>query len=129
MKAAALIIVLFTAGCATFDADVVGAKDTWAGARYESVVSQWGTPVRSETMSDGRDVRTWVSEGAGGGSFYPSIGIFGGSGGVGVGTGVTMGPGGGQYARCERTLFFRDARVIDQLWQGNARFCSTFKRR
>ena len=52
------------------------------------------------------------------GTFFPSIGIFGGSGGVGVGIGVTMGPGGGGFLRCERTLFFQNGKVVEQTWQG-----------
>ena len=67
------------------------------GASYDDVVAKWGTPVRSTKMSDGRDVYTWVSETSvptRGGSFFPSLGIFGGSGGgVGFGTGVTFGGG------------------------------------
>jgi hypothetical protein len=61
------------------------------------------------------------------GTLWPSIGIFGGSGGVGLGTGVTMGPG-GEFTRCERTLVFKDGRVVEQNWQGSAEYCSTFRR-
>jgi hypothetical protein len=62
------------------------------------------------------------------GSLWPSIGIFGGSGGVGFGTGVTMGPGYGELQRCERTLFFQDGRVVDQAWQGPGDYCASFRR-
>lgn len=123
------LFVFLLAGCATFGNDVEGAKRTWYGSRYEDVVSRWGTPVRSTTFSDGRYVYTWDSEGpAPGGAIYPSIGVFGGSGGVGVGTGVTFGSGGYERARCERTLIFRDGRVTEQIWQGQAAFCTTFKK-
>lgn len=123
------LLVALLAGCATLGHDVEGAKKSWYGARYEDVVSRWGTPVRSTTFSDGRYVYTWDSEGsASGGTIYPSIGVFGGSGGVGVGTGVTFGSGGYERARCERTLIFRDGRVMEQTWQGQAAFCSTFRR-
>ncbi len=128
MKVIALLAALL-AGCATTGGDVDGARNSWFGVHYDEVVSRWGTPVRSTPLSDGRLAYTWVSDGqAPGASFFPSIGIFGGSGGVGVGVGTGVGTGGGDWARCERTLFFRDARVIGQTWQGPAGYCSTFRR-
>ena len=85
--------------------------------------------MRSTKLSDGRDAHTWISESiASRPSFWPSIGIFGGSGGVGFGTGVTMGPGGGELQRCERTLIVQDGRVVDQTWHGPADYCSSFRR-
>ena len=108
------------------------ARASWHGAPYDAVVSRWGTPVRSTTLTDGREARTWVSEEASGGTYFPSIGVFGGSGGSGVGAGVMMdlpGMGGGRgQVRCERTLFFRGERVVEQLWQGHAGYCSSFRR-
>lgn len=96
---------------------------------YEDVVRSWGAPARSTKLSDGRDARTWVSETiASHGSFWPSLGIFGGRGGVGFGTGVTMGPGGGELQRCERTLIFQNDRVIEQTWQGPTDYCAGFRR-
>ena len=93
------------------------------------MVLQWGTPLRSTKLSEGRDAYTWVSEGVlSRGSLWPSIGIFGGSGGVGIGTGVSVMPGGGEMARCERTLVFNRGRVVEQNWQGSAEYCSGFKR-
>lgn len=128
MNARALILVLL-AGCAsTQPADLNQARDGWYGVRYETAVLRWGVPTRSTVLPDGRDAHTWVSESYAGGGWFPSIGIFGGSGGVGVGTGVTMGQGGGELLRCERTLFFRDGRVVEQSWQGQSRYCSSFRR-
>ena len=124
-------ILLFVAGCASTPKgeEVASARTSWSGATYDEVVSRWGTPVRSTKMSDGRDVYTWVSEQvASRSSIWPSLGIFGGSGGVGIGTGVTMGPGGGDWQRCERTLFFQNGRVVDQMWQGPSDYCGQFAR-
>ncbi|MGB7540518.1 MAG: hypothetical protein WBM28_00690, partial [Burkholderiales bacterium] len=103
MRVAALVVVLL-AGCATPEGGVTAARDSWHGAAYDEVVLRWGTPVRSTKLTDGRDVYTWVSEdAASSGSVRPSIGIYGGRGGMGVGTGVIFGPG-GEIVRCERTL-------------------------
>lgn len=126
---AALVLALL-AGCASRpDADVGPARASWHGAAYEDVVRSWGVPTRSTTLPGGRTASTWVSETvAPRASFFPSIGIFGGSGGVGVGTGVTMGPGGGELVRCERTLIFENGRVAEQTWQGPADFCASFRR-
>jgi hypothetical protein len=134
MRLLAAVLVLFLAACASSPAgDVSSARTSWQGATYDEVVSKWGTPVRSTKMTDGRDVYTWVSESVSasrGASFFPSLGIFGGSGGVGFGTGVTMGPGGGgsEIARCERTLIFSNGRVVDQTWQGPSDYCAGFRR-
>ena len=130
MRLIAMVLVML-AGCAsTPQGDVGSARDSWQGAAYEDVVRSWGAPARSTRLPDGRDAHTWVSETVSSrGSFWPSIGIFGGSGGVGFGTGVTMGPGGyGELERCERTLFFEGGRVVDQSWQGPADFCASFRR-
>ena len=132
MRVSALLVALL-AGCATLGNDIEGAKKSWYGARYEDVVSRWGTPVRHTTFTDGRYVYTWESEGpASGGTVFPSISVFGGSGGVGVGvgvgTGAIFGPGGYERVRCERTLIFKDGRVTEQTWLGQAAFCSTFRR-
>ena len=122
--------VLALAGCAsTPSGDVTSAQASWERAAYEDVVRSWGAPVRSTKLTDGRDAHTWISESiASRPSFWPSIGIFGGSGGVGFGTGVTMGPGGGELQRCERTLIVQDGRVVDQTWHGPADYCSSFRR-
>jgi hypothetical protein len=135
MRSSAAVLILLLAGCAANPSggDVAGARTSWNGATYDEVVAKWGTPVRSTKMSDGRDVYTWVSESVGTShspSFFPSLGIFGGSGGVGLGTGVTFGGGGAasELYRCERTLIFREGRVQEQTWQGAADYCSGFRR-
>lgn len=128
LMAAALV---FLAGCAsTPTGDVNTARTSWQGATYDEVVSSWGTPARSTKMTDGRDVYTWVSDTVTSRpSFFPSLGLFGGSGGVGIGTGVTMGGGGGgELSRCERTLIFQNGRVVEQTWQGPADYCGSFRR-
>ena len=129
LMVAAALAVLFLAGCATSVVDFAAARDSWNGATYDEVVLRWGAPMRSTKLTDGRDVYTWVSEGAASrGSVYPSIGISGGSGGVGIGTGVIFASGGGESVRCERTLIFKEGRVVEQNWQGPAEFCSGFRR-
>ena|SRR5688572_2303746 len=131
----AMLMAGFLAACAT-TADIDGAKGTWNGATYDEVVSRWGTPVRQTSLTDGSQVYTWVTEASsgGGGGTYGSVGVFGGSGGIGRGVGVGvglplpgfgMGGGGGEIVRCERTLTFRNGRVAEQLWQGEPRLCST----
>jgi hypothetical protein len=125
-----VLMAVLLAGCAsTPEGDVTAARSSWQGATYDDVVRSWGAPVRSTQLSDGSHVYTWTSESvAPRPSFWPSIGIFGGSGGVGVGTGVTMGPGGGELVRCERTLIFRNGRVAEQTWNGPEDYCSSFRR-
>ena len=126
-----LFLLLILAGCAsTPEGDIPSARNSWNGATYDQVVSSWGTPVRSTKMTDGRDVYTWVSETVTPRtSFFPSLGIFGGSGGVGIGTGVTMGGGAAsELQRCERTLIFQNGVVADQTWQGPADYCTSFRR-
>lgn len=121
-------ITVFLTGCAT-TGTVEDGRLSWQGAAFESVVGLWGTPNSSTTFPDGRQGHTWISEGpVSRGSFFPSIGIFGGSGGFGFGTGVTLGGGGGQIARCERNLIFMDGRVVEQAWQGPAQYCGNFRR-
>lgn len=125
--AAALIVL---AGCATSPpVDTGAARGSWQGASYDEVVGSWGVPARSTQLSDGRDAHTWVSESVESrGVVWPSIGIFGGSGGVSIGTGVTIGQGASETIRCERTLIFRSGRVVDQTWLGPADYCNTFRR-
>ena len=123
--------ISFLAACATPGVgDTVSARGSWQGAAYEDVVRSWGAPARSTRLPDGRDAHTWVSESVTSrGSIWPSLGIFGGSGGVGFGTGVTFGgPGYGDLQRCERTLFFEQGRVVEQSWQGPGDYCTSFRR-
>lgn len=127
------VILALLTGCASNGVTPDEARISWNGADYDTVVSQWGTPVRATTLADGREARTWVSDApASGGGFFPSFGLFGGSGGIGIGVGgigIGGGGGGGGFTRCERTLFLRDGRVVDQTWQGDANYCASFKRR
>jgi len=129
VRAPALIFLLL-AGCATTGEELAQVRDSWQGATYDEVVRAWGAPARSTRLTDGSNVYTWVSEGAGTrGSVSPSIGIgVGSGGGVGIGTGVIFGAAGGEPVRCERTLIFRNGRVAEQNWQGPEEYCSSFRR-
>ncbi|MBI3043777.1 MAG: hypothetical protein HYY78_13245 [Betaproteobacteria bacterium] len=122
------LFALVLAGCATLGGDVEDAKRSWHGARYEEVVLRWGEPARHATLADGRDNYTWVSEGTSG-VFPGSVIVFGGSGGAGVGAVFGLpGMGGGEPQRCERTLTFKDGRVVEQTWLGQTAFCSQFRK-
>ena len=123
-------VLALLAGCAsTPSGDINTARNSWHGATYDDVVRSWGAPMRSTRMTDGKDVYTWVSETVTSRpAFFPSLGLFGGSGGLGFGTGVTMGGGGGELTRCERTLIFQNGRVVEQTWNGPADFCGSFRR-
>ena len=124
-------LLIFLAACAsTPSGDIGAARTSWQGAAYDDIVRSWGAPSRSTRLSDGREAHTWVSETVvSRASLWPSIGIFGGSGGgVGFGTGVTMAPGGGELQRCERTVFFQNGRAVEHSWQGPAEYCSSFRR-
>jgi hypothetical protein len=113
------------------------AKESWVGASYDEVVRAWGAPLRSAKLADGSDVHTWVAEG---GPTYQSgptvgfgIGSFGMGGGrgtsVGVGASVPIGQGSvAPPARCERSLTFRDNRLVEQTWLGADEVCSGFGR-
>ena len=127
----AAAVLAMAAGCAsTPTGDINTARSSWQGASYDDVVRSWGAPVRSTKLTDGRDVYTWSSETVKShAAFFPSLGLFGGSGGVGFGTGVTMGSGGGgELQRCERTLIFQGGRVVEQTWNGPSDFCASFRR-
>ena len=128
MRVTALIVVLL-AGCAAQGGGVTEARDSWLDATYDEVVLRWGTPARSTKLNDGRDAYTWVSQSTvSRGGVSPSIGIGVGSGGVGIGTGMIFGSGGGELARCERTLIFKDGRVAEQNWEGPQEYCASFRR-
>lgn len=130
LGAAVVVAASLIAGCATTTSNLAPVRDAWLGASYEEVVSRWGTPVRSTSINDGRLVYTWHAEGTSSrGAVRPSIGVSAGSGmGVGIGIGVGAGPSREVQVTCERTLIFRDDRVIDQSWFGPADFCATFRR-
>jgi hypothetical protein len=117
-------------GCAsTSDTDVPAATETWKGTSYDDVVARWGVPARSTKLADGRDAYTWVSETfVSRPAFFPSIGVFGGSGHSGVGVGVGGASGGGELQRCERTLIFQKGRVVDQTWTGPPDYCASFRK-
>jgi hypothetical protein len=122
------------AACATTEK----AKESWLGASYDDVVRAWGAPARSGKLSDGTEVHTWVSEGAPTYRSGPTVGFgvggWGGRGGgsaVGVGVGVSAPIGQGSVsppARCERTLSFRDGRLVGQEWIGPDEICADYSR-
>jgi len=120
----ALWLALLLAGCASTES----AKTSWQGAHYDDVISRWGAPSRSAPMAGGGQVHTWVTEGGYGGGSPASVSIFGGSGGAGAATTVILGGGGSEPQRCERTLTFRDDRVVEQTWIGQSSFCSQFRK-
>ena len=120
----ALLLALSLAGCASIEK----AKSSWQGASYDEVIARWGAPSRSTTLADGSPVHTWVAEGGYSGGAASSIGIFGGSGGSGVGGSFIFGGGGGEPQRCERTLIFKNQRVVDQTWIGEPSLCASFSK-
>jgi hypothetical protein len=109
------------------------AKQSWAGASYDEVVARWGPPARSATPTEGGQTHTWVSQEHPSGPYGgPSVGVgvFGGSGGrggVGVGVGfpfgMTVNP-----ATCERSLTFKEGRLVEQHWTGDPGYCRYFKK-
>lgn len=131
MKAGILLFVAVLAGCATVEQEFDEVKNAWQGASYDEVVTRWGPPARSATLSDGRQTHTWISQEAAvsGGGPQVGVGIFGGSGGGGVGVGVGF-PFGTSVSRasCERNLTFRDDIVVAQSWSGDQAYCRFFRR-
>jgi hypothetical protein len=121
-----LLALALLAGCAT-TADVDKAKASWHGATYDEVVAAWGQPVSQTNLKDGLQGYTWISQSAGYGT---SVGAYGGSGGAGVGISMPLpGLGGGMVSgHCQRTLNFKEGRVVYQLWQGTTQYCSIFSR-
>ena len=124
-----LLAIVLLAGCATM-ADVDKAKSTWHGATYDEVVARWGVPARQTSLPDGAEAYSWVSESGGGGIYSgSSVGVFGGSRGGGVGISLPLpGMGGGAPQVCDRSLTFKNGRVVDQIWQGSPNYCSIFGR-
>jgi len=125
MRNAILAATLLLAACAGLLTDMNDARNSWQAMKYEQVVEQWGSPTRSTPLADGRQSHNWVSEGRLS-RLNPVIGIFGGSDG-GVGVSVAPQPV-GPPSRCERTLVFQDGRVVEQTWEGDENYCSTFIR-
>jgi len=121
-----LLALVQLAGCAT-PADVDRAKASWHGATYDEVVAAWGQPVSQTALKDDLQGYTWESQSAGYGS--SSVGAYGGSGGSGIGISLPLpGMGGLASGHCQRTLGFKDGRVVDQIWQGTTQYCSIFSR-
>jgi hypothetical protein len=100
-------------------------------------VRAWGAPARSGKLSDGADVHTWVSDAGPRIAARSSIG-FGIGGFRGARRRQRRGRGRRQHAdrsptpappaRCERTLTFRDGRVVEQSWIGPDEVCAEFQR-
>jgi hypothetical protein len=132
MRAAAVVLACaLVGGCASLDRDFADEKESWQGADYDEVVTRWGQPTSGERLADGIERRTWVSEGV---SWQPGptvgLGVFGGGRGSGVGVGVNVPIGAPPPpVHCERTLYFRDGRVVDQEWNGPWDYCSSFSKR
>lgn len=127
-----LIAALLLGACATLEQEFNEVKHAWQGAPYDEVVTRWGPPARSATLSDGRQTHTWTSQEVpiSGGGPQVGVGVFGGSGGGGIGVGIGF-PFGTTVNRasCERTLTFRDNTVVEQSWTGDPGYCSFFKRK
>jgi hypothetical protein len=126
-----LAAALVLGACASLEEEFNEVKDAWHGAPYDEVVTRWGPPARSATLSDGRQTHTWTSQEVPvyGGGPQVGVGVFGGSGGGGVGVGIGF-PFGGTVNRasCERTLTFQDNMVVEQSWTGDQGYCRFFKR-
>lgn len=127
---AALILAAVLGACASTEK----AKESWVGASYEETVRAWGPPARSARLADGAEVHTWVSEAGPTYRTGPSVGIggFGGTGRGGVGIGASFPIGAGSVeppARCERTLTFRDGRLVGQSWIGADEVCADYGRK
>src|SRR5688572_9025361 len=103
------LAVLAAAACASSDDDLAAARESWRGATYDQVLMAWGTPSQSSV-----DSHTWLSDDA-----VPR------RQGAGGGVGGMIYPA----ARCDRTLAFRDGRVVDGRWSGDPGFCQSYARR
>ena len=131
MSRSSFLGLVFLAACATDPAEVT---ESWNGATYEEVAAIWGQPAGSSKDADGTEMHVWRSEAPATSGSTMSIGFGsvrgGGNVGVGVGTGVTV-PVGPPPAPlvCERRMFFRDGQVVDQDWNGDPRYCASFRRR
>jgi hypothetical protein len=129
-----VVLAASLAACATTEK----AKESWAGASYDDAARAWGAPARSGKLADGTEVHTWVSEAGPTYRSGPSVGVgvggFGGGhrgGSVGVGVGASFPIGQGSVtppARCERTLTFREGRLVEQAWIGPDEICAEYSR-
>lgn len=131
MKQRMTVVALFIAlaACANPQRAAGDAASSWAGATYDDVIARWGKPAHAEALADGRKAYTWMSDAAASRSaLIPSIGVVASSDGIGLGGNATIGRGRITFVRCERTLVFRDGRVVDQRWQGDGGYCDTFRR-
>ena len=99
---------LALAACASTD-EFAAARESWRGATYDQVLMAWGTPSQSSV-----DSHTWLSDDS-------APRVQGSGGGVG---GMIF-----AAARCDRTLAFRDGRVVDERWAGDPEYCKRFARR
>jgi hypothetical protein len=104
-----VVWVAAVAACASTDGELAAARESWLGATYDQVLMAWGTPSQS-----GVDSHTWLSDDS-------APRVPGSSGGVG---GMIF-----AAARCDRTLAFRDGRVVDGRWNGDPEFCKRYARR
>jgi hypothetical protein len=104
-----LALAAAVAACASTDGELAAARDSWRGATYDQVLMAWGTPSQSSV-----DSHTWLSDDS-------APRMPGSSGGVG---GMVF-----AAARCDRTLAFRDGRVVDGRWNGDPEFCKRYARR
>ena len=125
MRIIVLCAISLLAACAGIRTNMNDARNSWQGIPYKDVVQQWGQPASSTKDKEGRESHTWVSEGQIS-RLTPSIGFFFGSSG-GIGGEVTP-QAAGPIRRCERTLIFQDQKVVEQTWQGDDNYCSTFVR-
>jgi hypothetical protein len=82
-------------------------RESWRGASYDDVVRAWGPPSQSA-----KDSHSWLTE-----QRAP-----GGAGGMVFGAAGTP-------AGCDRTLVFRDDRVVDARWTGDPGYCQRYLRR
>jgi hypothetical protein len=102
------LVASVVAACASTNDEFAAVRQSWRGATYDQVVMAWGTPSQSSV-----DSHTWLSDDS-----APNVQ---GSGGVG---GMIF-----AAARCDRTLAFRDGRVVDERWGGDPEYCKRFARR
>jgi hypothetical protein len=126
-KNPALPAALLLAGCATLAHDMESVRSSWYGVHLDEVMARWGAPARRATLTDGREVFSWESVGAGGFPSPGSVGVYGGSG-MGIGLAFGLPSPGSEPRRCERTFVFSGDRVVEQTWLGHPGFCSTFRR-